>query len=313
MQSLKANLVWGLLLILIVASYASNPIFANPINIKNVLSQSIGLGFASLGQAFVILLGGIDLSLGAMISLLTTLIAGIYTHFPDAPIALVIIAVLLVGCGLGSINALLVVHLKISPLIATLGTMSVFQGAIFFYTKRPMGGISRDFRNLARESVWNVPVALIVFVFILLCCYLLLQHHRFGRHLYAVGSNEQVSLLSGIATDRIKFKAYVLCGLFAGLTSIYLAARMGGGGPTVGEGFEIDAITAVVIAGISLSGGQGKIQNLLAGVLILMIFNNTMNLNDVDAFLQILLKGIILIAVVSFGKKTRITTFGNAC
>jgi ribose transport system permease protein len=300
------NLVWFLLLIAVIYATISNPIFVNLRNIRNLLFQSVALGLASVGEAIVILAGGFDLSIGSMISFLTSFIALVFTNLPDFNIFLLVVIVLAIGTLFGAINGILSVKFNIQPLIVTLGTMQIIQGAAFFLTKRPLGGIPREFRTLVKAKWLEMPVVFFLFLIILVLVYILLKHHRFGRYIYAVGTNEHVSKLSGIPTKQIRFFLFAICGFFAALAALYLSARMAGGGPRVGSLFELDAIAAVVIAGISLNGGVGKIQHVIGGVFILMIFNNIMNLNDIDPFFQILLKGVILILAVYFGRKKMI-------
>lgn len=304
-QFVKKNLVWLVLVLLIIVSLSINPHFRKPLNLSNVLQQSVGMGIASLGQAFVVLAGGIDLSIGSMVSMFTTLIAGTFTNNPDASMFGVIIMILALGIAAGMVNALLVVHLNITPFIATLGMMSVLQGLALFYSKVPIGGVPSRFRFISNGMLGPIPFSILLFAALLLICYFLLNKHRFGRHLYAVGSNQYVSKLSGIPVKRVMLSAFTLCGLFAAVASIYLSARMAGGGPRIGEGYELDSITAIVIGGISLSGGKGSIVAGFGGVLILMVFNNIMNLENVNPFVQIVLKGALLILAVSFYKKKK--------
>ncbi len=300
---LIGNLIWIILLALVLFAFIAIPIFKHPINLTNVLKQSVGLGLASLGQTFVVIAGGIDLSIGSMISLMTTLIAGTFKSHPDIPMAYVILLMLALGTILGMVNALIIIKLNVTPFITTLGTMSAFQGIVLFYSKIPLGGVPKRFRFIADGYVSVIPFSIILFVMLIAACYLLLNRHKIGRHIYAVGANEYVAQLSGIAVNKIKFISYTLCGLFAAIASIYLSARLAGGGPRIGQGYELDSITAIVIGGVSLSGGNGSIIAGFGGVLLLSIFNNVMNLLDVNPFYQIVLKGVLLIVAVSFYKQ----------
>ena len=171
---------------------------------------------------------------------------------------IVIVAILAIGMLLGMINAFVIIKLKVSPFITTLGTMSVFQGAVLFYSKIPLGGVPKRFRFIADGSLFIFPFSVLLFLLLIIGCYLILNQHKIGRHLYAVGANEYVAQLSGIAVNRVKFFSYTICGVLAGVASIYLAARMAGGGPKVGSGYELDSITAIVIGGVSLAGGKRK-------------------------------------------------------
>jgi ribose/xylose/arabinose/galactoside ABC-type transport system permease subunit len=302
-----AALVWLILGVLVLACIFSTPLFLSPRNLRNVfLTQPIGLGLATLGQAFVVIAGGIDLSIGALMSLLSSLAAGLYRAQPGLNPLPVVLLLLALGAAAGSLNGLLVVVLRVPPFMATLATMSLFQGAVLFYAPRTIGGIPASFRFIADGALGGVPFSIILFVLILAACYYLLRGNRLGRHLYAVGSDPYVSQLSGIPVRRVRFLAYLICGLLIGVASSYMAARMGGGGPKVGVGYELDTITAVVIGGVSLAGGAGNLLGTFAGVLIIGVFYNIMNLLAVNAYLQIVLKGVVLILAVSFYAKRRI-------
>jgi ribose transport system permease protein len=238
-----------------------------------------------------------------MISLMTTLIAGTYTNNPDISMLTIIPLMLGLGLACGMLNSFIIIKLNVTPFIATLGTLSIFQGIVLFYSKIPLGGVPKQFRYIADGMLSVVPFSIIMFIILISACYFILNRHRIGRYIYAVGANQYVAQLSGIAFNRIKFFAYTICGLFAAIASVYLAARLGGGGPRIGGGYELDSITAVVIGGVSLAGGIGNVIAGFGGVLILSVFNNIMNLLNVNPFYQIVLKGIILILAVSFYKR----------
>jgi ribose/xylose/arabinose/galactoside ABC-type transport system permease subunit len=300
---LSGKLVWIILVALLLFSFVASPYFRNPINLTNVLKQSIGLGIAAVGQTFVILSGGIDLSIGSMISLMTTLIAGGYTNNPEASMLVLILMTLGIGLASGMLNSFIIIKLNVTPFIATLGTMSMLQGIVLFYSKISIGGVPKNFRFISEGTLVVIPFSILLFIVLLAAAYLILNRHKIGRHIYAVGANQYVAQISGIAVDRIKFFAYTMCGLFAGIASVYLSARLGAGGPRIGMGYELDSITAVVIGGVSLAGGVGSVIAAFGGVLILSVFNNIMNLLGVNPFYQIVLKGVILILAVSFNKK----------
>jgi len=302
-------LVWIILALLIIFCISASPLFLKPRNLKNVfLVQPVGLGLASLGQTFVIISGAIDLSIGSVISLLTSLAAGIYKSNPGfSPVLMVALLVGLGACS-GAVNGFIVVKLKVTPFMATLATMSIFQGAVLFYAKKTIGGIPKAFRFISDGWLFGIPFPIILFVIILALCFYLLNRNRLGKHIYAVGSDAYVSQISGIPVQRVRFLAYLICGILVGVASAYMASRMGGGGPKVGVGYELDSITAVVIGGVSLAGGFGNLFGAFAGVLIIGVFSNIMNLLNVNAFLQIVLKGAVLIIAVSFYARKRAGT-----
>lgn len=300
-------LVWLILAALVVACLFASPLFLQPENLGNVfLVQPVGLGLAALGQAFVIISGGIDLSIGALMSLLSSLAAGCFRAWPGANPALVALFLVVLGAGAGALNGLVVVRLRVPPFMATLATMSLFQGAVLFYAPKTIGGIPRSFRFIADGSIAGIPTSIVLFALVIAACTYLLRMNRLGRHIHAVGADPVVSEMSGIPVRRVRFIAYLICGVLVGIASAFMAARLGGGGPKVGVGYELDTITAVVIGGVSLAGGVGSLPGTFAGVLIIGVFYNIMNLLSVNAYLQILLKGVVLILAVSFYARKRV-------
>jgi ribose transport system permease protein len=184
--------------------------------------------------------------------------------------------------------------------------MSLFQGAVLFYAPRTIGGIPASYRFIADGAIAGIPFSIILFVVVMAACLYLMKRNRIGRHIYAVGSDAFVSQISGIPVRRVRFLAYLFCGILVGVAAMFMTARFGGGGPKVGTGYELDSITAVVIGGVSLAGGAGSLLATFAGVLIIGVFYNIMNLLSVNAYLQIVLKGIVLIIAVSFYAKRRV-------
>ncbi len=296
--------VWLILALLLIASAASSPIFLTARNLRNVfLITPIGLAIATLGQAIIMISGNIDMSMGAAVSLLTTMAAGLFKDMPGISPLVVSLIILATGVLIGVLNGFLAVTLRIPAFMATLATSSLLQGMIFFYTKRPIGGIPKSFRFLASAKVGGIPICFFYFLIIFLLMALLLRRHKFGNHLYATGSDDYIAGISGIPVVRIKMSAYLLGGALVGLASLFLSSRMGGGGPTTGQGYELDTITSAVIGGVSLAGGEGRLLGAIGGVLILTIFSNFMNLLDISPYIQMFLKGLILILAVAFYAK----------
>ena len=295
------RMVWPVLVVLVVACSLASPLFLSPRNLRNVfLEQPIGLGLAALGEAFIVLAGGIDLSVGSIISLLTSIAAGIYASNPLFPPVLMFLLLLAMGAGLGALNGFVVALLRVPPFMATLAMMLIYQGAALSFAKKTIGGIPRGFRFIADGSVLGINFSIILFSAVIAVVYIVLKRTRFGRYCHAVGADPRVSAVSGIGVEKVRFASYVAGGLLFGLASIFLAARMGGGGPKVGTGYELDAITAIVIGGVSLAGGAGSVLGAFGGVLILGVFYNVMNLLSLNSFAQILIKGIVLILAVAF-------------
>jgi ribose/xylose/arabinose/galactoside ABC-type transport system permease subunit len=302
-----ALLVWAILVVLVVACSLASPLFLDGENLKNVfLVQSTGLGLATLAQAIVVISGGIDLSVGAVISLLTSLAAGLNRAHPGLHPAWLVMYLVALGAATGAVNGFIVVRMKVTPFMATLATMSLFQGAVLFYAPRTIGGIPRSYRFISDGTIAGVPFSVVLFAVVLGACYYLLRKNRLGRHIYAVGADPYVAGLSGISVRRTRFLAYLVAGALVGIAAAFMTARMGGGGPKVGVGYELDSITAVVIGGVSLAGGAGNLLGTYAGVLIIGVFYNVMNLLSVNAYLQIVLKGLVLVLAVSFYAKRRV-------
>ncbi len=298
--------VWLLFVLLMVTCIITSEFFFTWRNIRNVFFvQAIGLSIATLAQVLVIISGNIDMSIGAAISLLTTLAAALFRDIPGINPFLVGVIIVAAGMLIGGLNALLTVILRIPAFMGTLATMSLLQGLIFFYTKTPIGGIPKSFRLLAQIKWFGIPVCFIYFLAIFLLVALLVRKHKFGNHLFAVGSDSYIAEISGIAVRRVKIYAFLLAGMLVALAAIFLASRMAGGGPTTGNGYELDTITAAVIGGVSLAGGEGTLLGAVGGVLILTIFSNYMNMLNVSSYIQMLLKGLILILAVSFYAKKK--------
>jgi ribose transport system permease protein len=301
------RLVWVILAAIIIFSTFASEFFISPRNLKNVFFvQPIGLGLASLGQAFVVISGGIDLSAGAAISFMSCMAAGVMKNYPNISPVLVVLFFILMGAGIGAVNGFIVVSLRVTPIMATLATMNILNGLTLFYTKRTIGGVPSAFRFLSDGRIFGIPFSIIWFLIVLIFCYLVLNKNKVGKHIYSVGSDAEVSALSGINVSQIKFLAFVIGGVLVGLAAAFLTARLGGGGPRIGTFYEITVISAIVIGGISLAGGVGSLFCAVGGVLILTVFANIMNLTDLNPYAQIVFQGLLLITAVGFYSKQRV-------
>lgn len=295
----RTVIVYFVLIGLVVTTSLLSDIFLTPRNIQNLLRQVVALGLVSVGQTFAILTAGIDLSVGSVVSMASSLTTGIILGrepliFPV--VALVIVAALFIGFC----NGFIITRTRVHPLIVTLGMMSAVQGALLLYTKSPVGSIPPSFEFLAWGKVWFIPFPIFLFAAVAAAGIFILRRTTYGRYIYATGGNEEVARLSGIKTDRVKIVAYMICSSTAALTGIYLASRMGMGDPLVGERYMLDSILPVLIGGTSLTGGKGGIGPTVAGVFIFAILSNALNLLDVSAYWQWIVKGLIIIAAVAF-------------
>lgn len=301
----KLGPVIGLLLIVVIISIMS-PSFLTMSNLLNVLRQVSINALIAFGMTFVILTGGIDLSVGSILALTGAVTAGMMSGGLD-PILAMILGVLL-GVLLGAINGLIIAKGKVAPFIATLATMTIFRGLTLVYTEgRPISGLgdSMAFQMLGKGYFFGIPFPVITMAISFAVLYFILKKTTFGRRVYAVGGNEEASRLSGINVDRIKIYVYSLAGGLTAIAALILTSRLNSAQPTAGNMFELDAIAAVVLGGTSLTGGRGWIVGTLVGALIIGVLNNGLNLIGVSSFFQQVVKGaVILIAVLLDRKKS---------
>jgi ribose/xylose/arabinose/galactoside ABC-type transport system permease subunit len=296
--------IFLLLLILLLVGAATAPEFRTAENIANVLKQSAALGVLAIGQNFVIVGGMIDLSVGQLAGLVVVLTADLMQGRPELTMRAILLALAL-GAGVGALNGWLNNRLRIHPLILTFGMLSVLQGVIFVYTDRSVGLVSPGFRWLGDGTVVGLPVAALLLAAISLGAAFLLHRTRFGHHLMAIGGSEENARRAGIDANRIKLIAFTLSGLSAGIAGILLAGRLGTGYPNAGVGYELDAIVAVVLGGTALTGGRGTIAGTIAAVLVLGVTSNLLNLLEVSAFMQMLIKGLIVILAILINQPAR--------
>ncbi|KON66755.1 ABC transporter permease [Peribacillus butanolivorans] len=294
------------LILLFIVITVLNPSFMEPNNILNLLRQTSINALIAFGMTFIILTGGIDLSVGSILALSSALMAGMMVSGLD-PILAILVGVLL-GTLMGVINGILVSKGKMAPFIVTLATMTIFRGLTLVYTDgKPITGIgdSELFQMLGRGYFLGLPVPAVVMIIAFFILWFLLHKTSFGRKTYAIGGNEKASRISGIKVDRVKVAIYGLAGTMAAIAGAILTSRLNSAQPTAGQSYEMDAIAAVVLGGTSLSGGKGRLFGTLVGVLIIGTLNNGMNLLGVSSFYQQVVKGaVILVAVLLDRKKS---------
>ncbi|SMB93474.1 ribose ABC transporter membrane protein [Thermanaeromonas toyohensis ToBE] len=275
-------------------------------NLFNVARQVSVDSIVACGMTFVILTGGIDLSVGSVLALTGSLVAGLMTQ--GFSISVAIATGLILGMVLGYFNGLIVTRGKVAPFIATLVMMTMARGLTLVYTDgRPITGLPREFLQIGGGYLGPVPLPVIIMLSVFLLSHIVLTQTKFGRYVYAIGSNEEAARFSGIDTSRYKNLVYLISGALAALSGIILTSRLNSAQPTAGLGLELDAIAAVVLGGTSLAGGQGGIPGTLIGALIIGILNNGLNLLNVSSFYQQVVKGaVILLAVLGDqGRKKR--------
>jgi ribose transport system permease protein len=267
--------------------------FLTPANVLNVLRQNAFAAILAAGMSFVILTGGVDLSVGSVVALSGSLCADVLVRGGGVPAG--IAAGLGAGLAVGALNGLVITRAQIAPFVATLATMLLARGAAYRYTgARTISGLPPSFTALSHGLA---PALLTAGVFAL--AWLVLARTGFGRHVYATGGNREAAWLAGVRVPRVLFTVYALCGLCAGLAGVLVASRLGAGYPKAGEFYELDAITAVVVGGTSLFGGRGSIWGSLAGAFFIGILNNGLNLFRVEPYEQMMVKGLVLLAATS--------------
>lgn len=291
------------LCIIVAILIISTPNFMTLNNILNVFRQVSINALIAFGMTFVILTGGIDLSVGAILALSGALTAGMMSSGLD-PFTAVVLG-LLAGGVMGAVNGVLVTKANMAPFIATLATMTIYRGFALVYTDgRPITGFNSDFFTMIGGGYFfGVPVPVIIMIILFAVLYFVLRKTTFGRNVYAIGGNEEASRLSGIKTGRFKIYVYTLTGLLSALAGIILTSRLNSAQANAGVGYELDAIAAVVLGGTSLSGGRGWIVGTLIGALIIGVLNNGLNLMGVSSFYQQVVKGFVILLAVLLDRK----------
>ena len=291
---------FGIVAVLLLISgvlAATTDSFATASNLTNVARQVSINGILAVGVTFVLLTGGVDLSLGSVVAL-SGVVCALNAQPGEHALWVPIVLGVLTGGACGLVNGLLVTRGGIAPFIVTLGMMTIARGlALILSGGKPVANMSPALTALAGD-LGDVPIPLICFALVTAGAGLFLGRYRLGRHLYAVGGNEQAARAAGISVPRIKLFAYGLCGLLTGLAGVVLAARITTGQPNAGQAYELDAIAAVVIGGTSLSGGVGGVVGTLLGVLLIGIINNGLDLLSVSSYYQAVIKGLIIVGAV---------------
>jgi len=292
------------LIALIIVVTVLNPSFISPHNLLNLLRQVSINALMAFGMSFVILTGGIDLSVGSTLALSGAVTGGLIAG-GTAPL-FAMLAGMLLGALLGMINGLLVTKGRMAPFIATLATMTIYRGATLVYTGgNPVTGIGDSFifQFMGKGYLFGIPFPVIVMLVLFLILYVLLHKTAFGKKTYAVGGNIKAAEIAGVKTDRIQTIIYTISGLMASISGIILTSRLNSAQPTAGQSFEMDAIAAVVLGGTSLSGGKGRLFGTLIGALIIGTINNGLNLLGVSSFYQQIVKGLVIIVAVLLDRK----------
>jgi len=286
--------------LIIFFSFMSNGFFSQK-NLYNILQQVAVIGIITVAQTFVIITSGIDLSQGAIIGL-TTVISAMCMVDLKLPIPIAVIAGLLVGIGIGAANGVLIAHLGLPAFIATLGTMSVTEAiALLIKGGNDIYNLPNAISEFGRQGLGEIlPNIAIIMIIIVAAMHILLKKTSFGRYTYAVGSNATAAKFSGVKVKRVLFKTYLLAGLLCGVAGIIMMCRMNGGVAIAGKGYQMNSISAVVIGGGSLFGGEGSIVGAIIGAFIMVILSNGLQIMGISSYWQQFITGIVLVSAVLF-------------
>ena len=279
------------------ALWILTPHFLTLSNLVNIVEQTSINAIVAAGMTFVILSGGIDLSVGSMVALTGVVLGTALQGGQMLPVALILAAAAGIACGLA--NGALISFGRLPPFIVTLGMMSIARGAALLFTEgRPVSGFDASFRSIAIGRVGVVPAPVIVMAVVYAAAYFVLARTRFGRYVYAIGGNEEAARLSGVAVRFHKTMIYGVSGLMSALAAVLLTARLNSAQPIAGINYELDAIAATVIGGTSLMGGEGTLGGTLIGALIMGVLRNGLNLLGVSSFLQQIVIGAVIVFAV---------------
>jgi ribose transport system permease protein len=285
------------LLTLVIILWILTPHFLTVSNLLNVAEQTAIIAIIASGMTFVIITAGIDLSVGSVLAFSGVVMASLLARGVPLPIALA--AGPLVGFACGALNGLLITAGRLPPFIATLGMMSVARGAALLFTEgRPISGFSETFRYLATGKIAGIPLPVLIMIAVFVAAHFLLTRTKLGRYAFAIGGNEEATILSGVNVRLYKILIYGLCGGLSALAAILLTARLNSAQPIAGIMYELDAIAATVIGGTSLMGGEGNVFGTLVGALIIGVLRNGLNLLSISSFTQQIVIGVVIIVAV---------------
>jgi inositol transport system permease protein len=311
----KYAIVLILIAMIIVVSFLS-PVFLQPVNLLNIVRQISVIGLIAMGVTVAIISTGIDLSSGSVVGLASVVAASLaqqpgwaQAKYPglELPLIVALLGGLGVGLACGFVNGFLIAKFKIPPFIATLGMMTAARGLSLLYSNgRPLSTLTDAYNFIGAGTILGIPVPIIILALVGIGTHVMLNYTKFGRYIYAIGGNELAARFSGLNLDRVKIGIYTFAGLLAGLAGIVVSSRISSGQPGLGVGYELDAITAAVIGGTSLSGGIGTVWGTVVGALIIGVLNNSLDLLNVSAYWQQIMKGaIIVIAIIIDERKNR--------
>ena len=285
-------------LILVVVMTILSPVFLTWDNFSNVLRQATTTWNLALGLTMAIIINGIDLSVGSVVAVSGTLTAGFISN-NGMNIWLAMLLGFLIGALFGVVNGFIIAYTGMPPFVVTLATQFIGRGAAYVYANgQSIRCLVDEFNVIGTGYLGFVPIPVVISLVIFIIMVIVLGQSKFGRHLYAVGGNEEAARFSGISIKKVKIIVYTLSGIFSSIAGIVLAARMYSGQPGAGQGAEMDAIAASVLGGVSFLGGVGKLGGVMVGILVIQFMSNGLNLLNVNSFWQYIVKGVIILAAV---------------
>jgi ribose/xylose/arabinose/galactoside ABC-type transport system permease subunit len=304
-NAVRRSGLYIVLLVVMLVTTIFTPDFLKISNLLNVSRQAAVLSIVSVGQLLVMLVGGIDLSVGSLMTTATVIAADI-TRGQDNLLIVAIPICVLIGILVASLNIFLIIKRNVPPFIATLGTYMLLEGARLLYTKGiPQGAPPPFLRTIGGSTMGGVPIPIIIAILVLIIGSLTLRKTTFGRRIYATGSNREAARLSGVPVYRIIALSYILCSLLAVLAGLILGGYIGYSDRFLGRGFDLDSISAVVVGGASFAGGIGTVEGTVAGILLMTILSNILYILNVNVQLQYVLKGVVILAAVSYYSLSR--------
>ncbi|MGI6153166.1 MAG: ABC transporter permease [Christensenellaceae bacterium] len=273
--------------------------FMTPENLKNVLRQCSVYAILAFGMTFVVIAGGIDLSVGALVALSSSIVALFIVKAGMNMWVAVVLTVLIAG-GFGFANGFFIAKLKVPFFIATSGMMYIARGlALVLTNESPVSGLPAEFSIFGGMPEWVIPPQVIIMIGVFIVCFILLNHTRMGRYTFAIGSSEKAAKQSGVNVNKYKMYIFMISGITAGISGVIMASRLKTGSPIIGDGYELDAIAAVAIGGTSMSGGSGSIVRSWVGALVLTVIRVGLNILGVSTSLQQIIIGAVIIGVVA--------------
>jgi ribose transport system permease protein len=297
MPKLKNFIIIFAILLEIIVFAMLSPAFLSFDNAVNIALSIAVIGILAVGMTFVILTGGIDLSIGSVVALAGVCAAMITLKTDSAFLGFV--AALIIGIFCGAFNGVIVAYFKVPPFVVTLAILTIARGLAFILAEgRSIGNLPENFSWLGKASIYGIPFSVILMLLTFAIGWFILANTRFGRYVYAIGGNSEASFLAGLNVRSLTFWVYVLNGFLVGIAAIVLASRLGAGVPNSGSQYELDVIAAVVIGGTSLMGGKGSVIATLFGAIFIAILNNGLNLAGIDPYLQKIALGVVILLAV---------------